>query len=72
MVGFGGRVQALLAFGQNPLVWSCVESCRTVGIHGKRATHKLEVKIEEKQCLHYYHYYVDERFGLLHTRLQTW
>src|SRR5438132_1471940 len=53
-------------------VWSCVESCRTVGIHGNRATRKLEVKIQEKQCLHYYHYYLDERFGLLHTRLQTW
>jgi hypothetical protein len=53
-------------------VWSCVEPCRSVGIYGNRATHKLEVKIEEKQCLHYYHYYLDERFGLLHTRLQTW
>src|SRR3974377_2263068 len=52
-------------------VWSCVESCRSVGIYGNRATHKLEMKIEEKQCLHYYHYYLDERFGLLNTGLQT-
>ena len=53
-------------------VWSCVESCRTVGIHGSRQTKKLHVKLEEKKCLHYYHYYQDPCFGLMHTRLQTW
>jgi hypothetical protein len=53
-------------------VWSCVESCRTVGIHGNRKTHKLELKFENKKCLHYYHYYLDQRFGLMHTRLQSW
>ena len=53
-------------------VWSCVELCRTVGIHGNRQTKKLQLKFEEKKCLHYYHYYLDERFGLMHTRLQSW
>jgi hypothetical protein len=53
-------------------VWSCVESCRTVGIHGKRQTQKLHVQFEQSRCLHYYHYYLDERFGLMHTRLQSW
>jgi hypothetical protein len=53
-------------------VWSCVESCWTVGFFGNRQTRKLEVRFLEKRCLHYYHYYLDERFGLMHTRLQTW
>src|SRR5215510_1412210 len=53
-------------------VWSCVESCRTVAVHGNRQTKSLQVKIEEKKCLHYYHYYLDQRFGLMHTRLQSW
>jgi hypothetical protein len=53
-------------------VWSCVESCRTVGIHGNRQTKKLDLKFEVKECLHYYHYYLDQQFGLMHTRLQTW
>jgi hypothetical protein len=53
-------------------VWSCVESCRTVGIYGNRQTKKLHLKFEVKKCLHYYHYYLDQHFGLMHTRLQTW
>lgn len=53
-------------------VWSCVESCRTVRIRGNRQTKKLHLQFEEKKCLHYYHYYLDPRFGLMHTRLQTW
>jgi len=53
-------------------VWSCVELCRTVGIHGNRQTKRLHVKHEESRCLHYYHYYLDQQFGLMHTRLQTW
>ncbi len=53
-------------------VWSCVESCRTVGFYGNRQTRKLDFKYKNGKCLHYYHYYLDERFGLMHTRLQTW
>jgi hypothetical protein len=53
-------------------VWSCVECCRAVGVYGNRRTHKLDVQFDQKRCLHYYHYYLDERFGLMHTRLQTW
>jgi hypothetical protein len=53
-------------------VWSCVELCRTVGVHGNYKTKRLEVRMEEKKCLHYYHYYLDQRFGLMHTRLSSW
>jgi hypothetical protein len=53
-------------------VWSCVELCRTVGLHGNHKTKRLEVRMEEKKCLHYYHYYLDQRFGLMHTRLSSW
>jgi hypothetical protein len=53
-------------------VWSCVEPCRTVEVRPNRQTKLLQVKIEEKKCLHWYHYYLDRRFGLLHTRLSSW
>ena len=53
-------------------VWSCVELCRTVGVHGNHKTQRLEVRMEERKCLHYYHYYLDQRFGLMHTRLSSW
>jgi len=53
-------------------VWSCVEPCRTVEVRANRQTKSLQVKLAEKKCLHWYHYYLDRRFGLLHTRLSSW
>ena len=53
-------------------VLACVESCRTFTVRGHRATHRLSLVREERKCLHYYFYFLDRNFGLMHVRLQTW
>jgi hypothetical protein len=47
-----------------------VEPCKIIVMRGKKGL--LEPRIEVGKCLHYYHYYWDEDFGLRYTRLQTW
>jgi hypothetical protein len=41
-------------------------------VRKNRDTKRLEVRIERGKCLHYYHYYLDPKFGLRYTRLQSW
>ena len=53
-------------------IFSCVESCRTFTVRGDRTTKRLRVRRQEGKCLHYYFYFVDRAFGLMHVRLQTW
>lgn len=53
-------------------IFSVVEPCRAFGIRSNRATHKLEVARAYRKCLHYYLYYLDEEFGFMHLRLQSW
>jgi hypothetical protein len=47
-----------------------VEPCKIIVIRGRKGL--LEPRSEVGKCLHYYHYYWDEDFGLRYTRLQTW
>jgi hypothetical protein len=61
-----GRHRGLIA------VLGCVEPCQVVQVRGNKETKKLEVRIEPGKCLHYYHYYLDEDYGLRYTRLQSW
>lgn len=53
-------------------VLSCVEPCRTFTVRGHRASKRLQLRAEDRQCLHLYFYFLDREFGLLHVRLQTW
>lgn len=53
-------------------VLSCVEPCRSVVVRSNKAKGLLEPCLEERKCLHYYHYYLDPKFGLMYTRLQSW
>lgn len=52
-------------------VLSCVEPCRSVVVR-KDDQGLLQPCLEERKCLHYYHYYLDAKFGLMYTRLQSW
>lgn len=52
-------------------VLSCVEPCRSVVVR-KDDQGLLQPGLEERKCLHYYHYYLDAEFGLMYTRLQSW
>jgi len=53
-------------------VFSVLETCTTFAVQGNRETHKLEVVRRPRKCLHFYFYYLDAEFGLMHIRLQSW
>lgn len=53
-------------------VLSCVEPCQSFELHRNRSTKQLELQPAWRKCLHYYHYYRDPQWGLMHVRLQTW
>jgi hypothetical protein len=61
-----GRTQGLIA------VLGCVEPCQVLQVRGNRQTKKLELRVELAKCKHYYHYYLDPKYGLRYTRLQSW
>ena len=52
-------------------VFSTVEQCQTFGVR-KNAEGMIEAYSRSGQCLHYYFYYLDVEFGLMHIRLQSW
>jgi hypothetical protein len=53
-------------------VLSCVEPCRTISIRRNRQMRRLELVNQERRCLHLYFYFMDQTFGFMHVRLQTW
>ncbi len=61
-----GITQGLVA------IFSTVELCWSFEVAFNPATHFLELKAGKRTCLHYYHYYLDPDFGLIHARVQTW
>src|SRR5271155_4466427 len=61
-----GRTKGLIA------VLGCVEPCQTAKVHKNKKTKMLELHVELSKCKHYYHYYLDPKYGLRYTRLQTW
>jgi hypothetical protein len=61
-----GRTSGLRA------ILSAVEPCRTFFVRKNPATGLLELQNRLGKCLHYYHYWLDEKLGPCHVRLQTW
>jgi len=53
-------------------VLATVEVCRSFGVSKNPKTCQLEIKGERRKCLHFYFYYFDAEFGLMHIRLQSW
>jgi hypothetical protein len=53
-------------------ILSQVEPCYSFNVKGNHLTHKLEIRHEYRKCLHYYFYYCDKEFGLMHVRMQSW
>jgi hypothetical protein len=60
------RTEGLIA------VLGCVEPCQVMQVRGNPQTKRLELRVELAKCKHYYHYYLDPRYGLRYTRLQSW
>ena len=53
-------------------ILSAVEPCRTFFVRKNSATGLLELQNRPGKCLHYYHYWLDEKLGPCHVRLQSW
>ena len=53
-------------------VLSCVEPCATFDVQRDPVAQKIALVRRWRKCLHLYHYFHHERFGLMHVRLQTW
>lgn len=53
-------------------VLSAVEPCNAISVQYNHSNGKLEKQNGFRKCLHYYFYYMDRDFGLMHVRLQTW
>jgi hypothetical protein len=53
-------------------VWGCVEMCQSLAIRKDSKSKKLKLVSAKRQCLHYYFYYLDRDFGLMHVRLESW
>lgn len=49
-----------------------VEPCRSFEIYRNRATKRLELVSRLRKCLHLYFYFLDQAFGFMHVRLQSW
>lgn len=53
-------------------ILATLEACRSFGVHKNAQSQQLEIKAERRKCLHFYFYYYDAEFGLMHVRLQSW
>ena len=53
-------------------VLTSVEPCQSFRVLPNRTTKHLELKREQRQCLHLYHYWIDPVFGWMNARIQTW
>lgn len=53
-------------------VLSCVEPCATFDVRRDPVAQKIALVRRWRKCLHLYHDFHHERFGLMHVRLQTW
>jgi hypothetical protein len=53
-------------------VLSCVEPCVTFTVRRDREKRQLRLLPRDATCLHFYFYFLDRNFGLMHIRLQSW
>jgi len=53
-------------------VLTSVEVCRSYESYRNKETKKLELKSRNRKCLHIYHYWIDDEFGFMSARIQTW
>jgi hypothetical protein len=53
-------------------VLSCVEPCISADIYRNRQAKKLEPVFRVRKCKFYYLYLIDDEFGWMHVRIQSW
>jgi hypothetical protein len=52
--------------------FSTLENCTSYDVYRNPKAHTIELRRRPRECLHYYVYFQDRRFGLAQVRLQTW
>jgi hypothetical protein len=52
--------------------FSTLENCTSYDVFKNPKTHTIDLRRRPRKCLHYYFYFLDDRFGLAQVRLQTW
>ncbi len=53
-------------------VFTAVEPCWSYSVRGDRKSKEIHLVLETRKCLHLYHYYQHQDFGLMHVRVQSW
>jgi hypothetical protein len=53
-------------------VLSAVEPCVAISVRGDAQKKRLSPVLQQRKCLHLYHYYEHPVFGRCHLRLQSW
>jgi hypothetical protein len=53
-------------------VLTSVEVCRSYQLYRNKEEKTLELKSRNRKCLHIYHYWIDDEFGFMSARIQTW
>lgn len=53
-------------------IFSVLETCTSFAVVGNPRTHRLEVALRNRKCLHLYWYLIHPEFGWMHVRIQTW
>lgn len=51
---------------------SAMEVCDTMTVKGNKKTEKLEVSRHSTKCKYYYLYMIDDDFGWMYLKIQTW
>ena len=49
-----------------------VETCNSMSVSTNKETHQLQLKWGNRKCKYYYLYFLDEEFGFMHVKIQTW
>jgi hypothetical protein len=53
-------------------VLACVETATSFRMQGDWKKQRFPMVRAQRQCLHFYFYFLDRDFGLIHVRLQSW
>jgi hypothetical protein len=53
-------------------VFSILEACRSFSFSFRFDSGQPFVQSASRKCLHFYYYFMDRDFGLIHVRLQSW
>lgn len=53
-------------------ILSSVEPCWSFAVGPNPHTRQLELRYQQRKCLHYYHYHMHPQLGFMHVRFQTW